>query len=256
MGGPSRACAPRLRGWRNTSLGRACSCSRARRGRSRGCARPRSSWRRGRRCPGTAPIHERLRQKYFMTEAGRPVPHQTARAQREHPGAKVARATGEDQEARVVGDQVQAAELDATVPADPAVTRPALQRRCRKHQKRQFIALDGGRQAHGLAHPRHGAEIVVRLHQVPEAGLVLRRYDVDGHRKNHRLPAPTGLAALNIRARGEEVQYCLQLLARRRERSKHKSALSNGPMNSGRALSQGYSVNSNVIRSTSLGVGR
>ena len=137
-------------------------------------------------------IHERLRQKYFMTEAGRPVPHQTARAQREHPGAKVARATGEDQEARVVGDQVQAAELDATVPADPAVTRPALQRRCRKHQKRQPSPSMVGDIAHGLAHPRHGAEIVVRLHQVPEAGLVLRRYDVDGHRKNHHgLPAPT-----------------------------------------------------------------
>ena len=138
-------------------------------------------------------VDERLRQEHFVTEAGRPVAHQTARAQREHPRAEVARAAGEDQEARVVSDKVQAAEPDAVVPADPPVARPALQRRCREHRQRQPSPPMMSDIAHRLAHPRRRAEIVVRLHQVPEAGLVLRRHDVDGHlRKNrHGSPVPT-----------------------------------------------------------------
>ena len=41
-------------------------------------------------------VHEGLRQKHVVTEARRPVPHQTARAQREHPRAEVARAAAEE----------------------------------------------------------------------------------------------------------------------------------------------------------------
>ena len=51
--------------------------------------------------------------------------------------AQVARAAGENQEAGVVGDKVQTVELNAKVPADPAVARSAPQRRCREHQERQ-----------------------------------------------------------------------------------------------------------------------
>ena len=138
-------------------------------------------------------VHERLRQKHFVTEAGRPVAHQTARAQREHPRAEVARAAGENQKTRVVSDKVQAAELDAVVPADPPVARPALQRRRGEHRQRQPSPPMMSDIAHRLAHPRRRAEIVVRLHQVPEAGLVLRRNDVDGHlgKNHHGFPAPT-----------------------------------------------------------------
>ena len=63
--------------------------------------------------PEVRRVHEGLRQKQVVAEAGRPVVHQTARAQREHPRAEVALTAGEDQEARVVGDEVQTAELDA-----------------------------------------------------------------------------------------------------------------------------------------------
>ena len=138
-------------------------------------------------------VDERLRQEHFVTEAGRPVPHQTARAQREHARAEVALTAGENQKTRVVGDQVKTAELDAAVPADPVITRPTLQRRCREHRQRQPAPSMVRDIAHGLAHPRHRAEVVVCLHQVAEAGLVLRRHDVDGHlRKNrHGFPAPT-----------------------------------------------------------------
>ena len=81
--------------------------------------------------------------------------------------------------------------------------------------------------AHGLAHPRRRAEVVVRLHQVAEAGLVLRRNDVDGHlRKNrHGSPRPHDCLAALISGRGEKVHNSMQLIVRPGESSKHKSAL-------------------------------
>ena len=138
-------------------------------------------------------VHEGLRQKQVVAEAGRPVVHQTARAQREHPRAEVALTAGEDQKARVVGDEVQTADLDAIVPADPTVARPALQRRRREHRQRQPAPLMVSDIAHSLAHPWNRAEIVVRLHQVAEAGLVLHRHDVDSHfrKSHHGFLAPT-----------------------------------------------------------------
>ena len=164
--------------------------------------------------PEVRRVHEGLRQKQVVAEAGRPVVHQTARAQREHPRAEVALTAGEDQKARVVGDEVQTAELDAIVPADPAVARPALQRRRREHRQRQPAPSMVSDIAHGLAHPRHRAEIVVRLHQVAEAGLVLHRHDVDGHLRTEppRLPCPHGCLTALISGRGQEVQYCRQIL--------------------------------------------
>ena len=47
--------------------------------------------------------------------------------------------------------------------------------------------------AHRHAHSRHRAEAVVRLHQVTEAGLALRRHNVDGHlrKSQHGFPAPS-----------------------------------------------------------------
>ena len=100
---------------------------------------------------------------------------------------------GRIKEARVVGHQVQTAELDAVRPANPAVARPALQRRRREHHQRQPAPPMVRDIAHRLAHPRYRPEIVVRLHQVAEADLVRRRHDVHCHlRKNpHRLPVPT-----------------------------------------------------------------
>ena len=176
-------------------------------------------------------VDERLRQEHFVTEAGRPVPHQTARAQREHARAEVALTAGENQKTRVVGDQVKTAELDAAVPADPVITRPTLQRRCREHRQRQPAPSMVRDIAHGLAHPRHRAEVVVCLHQVAEADLVLRRNDVDGHLgKNHyAFPAPTIASRHSYQEHGEEVHYPRQLPGRAGERSKYKSALGSSP---------------------------
>ena len=81
--------------------------------------------------------------------------------------------------------------------------------------------------AHGLAHPRHRAEVVVCLHQVAEADLVLRRNDVDGHlgKNHHGFPEPHDCLAALISGHGEEVHYLRQLPGRAGERSKYKSAL-------------------------------
>ena len=167
------------------------------------------------RAPEERRVHERLRQEHVVTEAGRPVPHQTAHAQREHARAEVALTAGQDQEAGVVGDQVQTAELEAAVPADPAVARAALQRRRREHQERQPSPSMVRDIAHGFAHPRHRAEVVVCLHQVAEAGLVLRRHDVDRHlRKNrHGFPVPTSASRHSYQDTGKKSTIPGNLLA-------------------------------------------
>ena len=163
----SRACAPRrspgIR--RNTSFPAP----------SKPRVRPTSiQWPRRSELPST-----RLRQKYFMTEAGRQSTRRRAHSESTRE-PRLRGPPGRIRKARVVGDQ-QAAELRHR--SQPPARAPHFSAGA-ENPEAPAIALDGGR--------RNGAEIVVRLHQVPEAGLVLRRYDVDGHRKNHHgLPAPT-----------------------------------------------------------------
>ena len=77
-------------------------------------------------------------------------------------------------------------------------------------------------------HPRHRAEIVVRLHHVAEAGLVLRRHDVDRHlRKNHHgFPAPTVASWHLYQGVDRKSGIAVKSLSGGAESSKHKSALS------------------------------
>ena len=79
----------------------------------------------------------------------------------------------------------------------------------------------------GIAHPRHRAEIVVRLHQVAEAGLVLHRHDVDRHlRKNHHgFLAPTVASRHSYQGVDRKFSIAVKSSVRRGEGSKHKSAL-------------------------------
>ena len=81
----NRARAPRTGDEGTQASGARARCSCARRGRSRGCVLPRSSWR-----PVAVPRKYAGSTKVSVAEAGRPVVHQTARAQREHPRAEVA----------------------------------------------------------------------------------------------------------------------------------------------------------------------
>ena len=131
-----------------------------------------------------------LQQQEFVPEAGRPVPDEAARAQRERPRAEVARTARQDEEAGVVAHEVQAVEPHAAVPPDPAVARAALQRRRRENRQRQpaFVTVDDV--ADGFAHRRQRAEVVVLLKQAPEAGLLAFRYRADGHLRQIHDAAP------------------------------------------------------------------
>ena len=93
------------------------------------------------------------------------------------------------------------------------------------------ICVHANVSAHGLAHPRYRAEIVVRLHQVAEAGLVLHRHGVDGHlRKNHHgFLAPAVASRHSYQGADRKSSIAVkcqirQILVRRGESSKHKSA--------------------------------
>ena len=66
-------------------------------------------------------IHEGLQKQDLVAEAGRPVMDDAPGAQRQDARAEVARRAGQDQEPGVVRDEMQAAELEAAIPADPAV---------------------------------------------------------------------------------------------------------------------------------------
>ena len=141
----------------------------------------------------TRRVDEGLDEQQRMAEAHRPITHETARAQRQHSRAEVARSAGQEQEPGVVGEQMQPVKLHTVVPANPAVARRALQRRCREHHQRQPLAAMMSDIAHRLAHPRQRTEVVVRVHQLPKPSLLVRRDNVDPNfRENHHhVHAPT-----------------------------------------------------------------
>ncbi len=125
-------------------------------------------------------VDERLQEQQRMAEARRPVRRQAALAQRQRPRAQVRRPRPrQDQEAAVVRDQMQPAVLDAEVPADPAVPRPALERRRREAEQRQPLAAPVRRVPQRLADLRQRPQEVVRRHQLPVASLVTRRHRLD-----------------------------------------------------------------------------
>ena len=132
-------------------------------------------------------VDERFQQQQSMAEPGGPVADQAARAQRQHPRAEVTGRAGQEQEAGVVGEQMQPVELHGEAPANPPVARGALQRRRREHHQRQPLAAMMGDVAQCLADSRQRTEVVVRLHQGPKPGLVMRRHQVDDYlRQSHQ----------------------------------------------------------------------
>ena len=141
----------------------------------------------------TRRVDEGLDEQQRMAEAHRPITHETARAQRQHSRAEVARSAGQEQEPGVVGEQMQPVKLHRVVPANPAVARRALQRRCREHHQRQPLAAMMSDIAHRLADSGQRTEVVVRLHQLPKPSLLVRCDDVDPNLResHHHVHAPT-----------------------------------------------------------------
>ena len=135
-------------------------------------------------------VHEGLQQHQRMMKACRPVPHQMACAQPQHPGPEIGN-RAQDQEPGVVGHQMQSVVLVAQRPANPRVTRLALQRRRRKRRQRHPLAAPRRAIPQRLPHLRRRPEVMMRPHQSTEPRLLLGQHRTERHlRKLHPVPAP------------------------------------------------------------------
>ena len=150
-------------------------------------------------------VDERFQQQQSMAEPGGPVADQAARAQRQHPRAEVTGRAGQEQEAGVVGEQMQPVELHGEAPANPPVARGALQRRRREHHQRQPLAAMMGDVAQCLADSRQRTEVVVRLHQARNraSSCAATRSTTTSDRATNAAMPPCSRWCRCIRARGE-----------------------------------------------------
>ena len=130
------------------------------------------------RPPESRRVHERLRELQRMAVQRRPVRAQPAQAAAQRPRRQVrhARRRRQDQEPRVVGDQVQTTELHRPVPAQPAVARRALERPGLPPDQRQPVTAPHRDVAQPAARELPEAQVVVLRHQrVPAPPLVRTR---------------------------------------------------------------------------------
>ena len=135
-------------------------------------------------------VHEGLQQHQRMMKACRPVPHQMACAQPQHPGPEIGH-RAQEQEPGVVGHQMQSVVLVAQRPANPRVTRLALQRRRRKRRQRHALAAPRRAIPQRLPHLRRRPEVMMRPHHSTEPRVLLGQHRTERHlRKLHPVPAP------------------------------------------------------------------
>ena len=198
-----------------------------RRGRSRGCARPRSSWRRGRRCRGSAPGPRRsppgARRDRSAPASPSPDGARTARARasrgcaHRRGGSGSARCWSPGEDGRTGGCGPSRSSGRARRTSAPAPRTPPA----------PAIALDDGRhsaRSRPSPAPRRDSGAPASS---PGSGPrpPPPRYRRPPPKEPPRLPRPRGCLAALISSCGEEVQYCRQLVVRPGESSKHKSAL-------------------------------
>ena len=124
------------------------------------------------------------------------VAREPAKAQPQHPRSEVRRgALGQDEEPRVVGDEVKAAKLLLGQPPDPAVAGPELERTGVPTHERQPVLAQHCDVAHTSPDQAPEGQIVVRAHQrIPADPLVGAHRGADrdlaqpsGNQLEHRL---------------------------------------------------------------------
>ena len=124
------------------------------------------------------------------------VAREPAKAQPQHPRSEVRRgALGQDEEPRVVGDEVKAAKLLLGQPPDPAVAGPELERTGVPTHERQPVLAEHCDVAHTSPDQAPEGQIVVRAHQrIPADPLVGAHHGADrdlaqpsGNQLEHRL---------------------------------------------------------------------
>ena len=148
-------------------------------------------------CPGeSVSIHERLCDQNRVPMHCVEVAREPAKAQAHHPRSEVRRgAPGQDEEPRVVGNQVKATKLLLGKPPDPAVAGLELERAGVPAHEREPVLAEHCDVAHASPDQSPEGQIVVRAHQrIPAAPLASahRRADRDlaqpsGNQLEHRL---------------------------------------------------------------------
>jgi hypothetical protein len=86
---------------------------------------------------------------------------------------------GQHKEAGIVGDQMQAIELEAKIPPDPPFARRALPRRGAKAQQRQPLLLPSSDVPYGVADLGHKSQVVMVVQECFKA--LLLSYDHRAH---------------------------------------------------------------------------
>ena len=126
--------------------------------------------------PGKARgVDEGLGQQNRITMHRLHVPRQAPQAQSQHPRGQIGhRARRQDDEARVVGDQVQAPELLLRAPADPAVARGQLERARLPANECKPNRTQGRDMAQALAEHPMKRQVVMARHQSVPAPVFLR----------------------------------------------------------------------------------
>ena len=110
-------------------------------------------------------LHEGLQQERSVAVASLPVVRQAAAAASQHRGSEIAHLhPGQDQEAGVVHDQLQAGFALGNAPADEAVAGSRLPGAGAKADDRQHAPLAGDQVAHLCSRQRRIAEVVVAVH--------------------------------------------------------------------------------------------
>ena len=110
-------------------------------------------------------LHEGLQQERSVAVASLPVVRQAAAAASQHRGSEIAHLhPGQDQEAGVVHDQLQAGFALGNAPADEAVAGSRLPGAGAKADDRQHAPLAGDQVAHLCSRQRRIAEVVVADH--------------------------------------------------------------------------------------------
>ena len=114
-------------------------------------------------------IDKRLEQQQRVAKALEPIARKPLLAQRKHLGAQVGvMPVRQNQEAAVVGNQLEPPILQPGVPADPLVACAALERGGRKAQYRHPDAVVLRRVTQGLSDLRYGTQVVMAIQQMLE----------------------------------------------------------------------------------------
>ncbi len=120
-----------------------------------------------------ARIDEGFQQKQRIAEAFLPIPNQAPFAQGEDAGGKIRIVVvGEDQEAAVVGDEMQAIILVAEIPTDPGIPRATLPGGGGEAQQDHPLARPGSDVPQRMTNLRQCPQVMMRLHQALEAFLL------------------------------------------------------------------------------------